>query len=91
MYPFLNEPQKHFAYKFHVAKELASELKRLGKNKIYVDNEKLALRLKFYDIDIGKNFDTILIEKKLRDDAQIKIKIFGATVAAFDLRKKGNL
>ncbi|MFC2587621.1 MAG: glycosyltransferase family 39 protein [Campylobacter sp.] len=88
LYPFLNEPQKHFAYKFHVAKELASELKRLGEDKIYVGNEKLALRLKFYDIDIGKNFDTILIEKNLRDDARIRIKILDAVVAVFDLRKK---
>ncbi len=60
LYLVLDEPQKHFAYKMHVAKELASELKK--KNIVCLQTKKnLALRLRFYGIEECKQY--ILKEK----------------------------
>ena len=49
LYMFLDEPQKHFAYKMHIAKELASELKSKGIECIST-NKSMQKRLKFYQI-----------------------------------------
>ena len=50
LYIFLENPKKHFAYKHHVAKELANELKANGIHSIKTYDERLQLRLKFYNI-----------------------------------------
>jgi len=69
-YLVLDEPQKHFAYKMHVAKELALELKK--KNIDCVDTKRsLALRLRFYGIEECKQY--ILTEKK--DDSENGINV----------------
>ena len=49
LYLFLDKPQKHFAYKMHIAKELAKELK---KRDVYClsTNKNMQKRLKFYEI-----------------------------------------
>ncbi|TXE78264.1 hypothetical protein FPD46_07985 [Campylobacter peloridis] len=54
-YYFLKEPKKHFAYDYHIAKELALKLKQRGITKITAQNEELNLRLKFYGIEKGKD------------------------------------
>jgi len=54
MYLFLDDPQKHFAYKMHVAKELAQELK--DKNITCINTKKqMQTRLEFYDISKCQN------------------------------------
>ena len=59
LYPLLDKPQMHFAYKLHVAKELASKLKDMGIE--CVDTKKhMQLRLRFYDI---AKCDTYLLSK----------------------------
>jgi len=59
LYPLLDKPQMHFAYKLHVAKELASKLKDMGIE--CVDAKKhMQLRLRFYDI---AKCDTYLLSK----------------------------
>ncbi|WP_291953043.1 hypothetical protein [Campylobacter sp.] len=51
-YYVLKSPQKHFAYNYHIAKDLAKILKE--KNILEVQTKKdLALRLKFYGINEG--------------------------------------
>lgn len=47
---FKNSPQKHFAYKYDVAKDLSIWLKTHNINAVNTD-ENLALRLKFYGIE----------------------------------------
>jgi len=49
-YRFLEPGQKHFAYKQHVAKELASALKAKGIGCIACDDTRMQLRLRFYGI-----------------------------------------
>lgn len=56
IYLFLENPKKHFAYDFHIAKELALKLSELGINKVSTDDKKMGLRLKFYGIEYGKDF-----------------------------------
>jgi hypothetical protein len=61
-YKFIDDPTKHFAYKYHVAKELSIHLKEDGYTKIICDDEKLKLRLKFYGIENGHKYK--LLNKK---------------------------
>jgi len=55
IYLVLDKPQKHFAYKMHIAKELAHELKRRDINCVKTDDS-MQQRLKFYDITKCKNY-----------------------------------
>ncbi len=50
LYLFIENPKKHFAYKMHIVKELAIELKKDNINCIST-NKQMQLRLKFYKID----------------------------------------
>ena len=56
VYLVLENPKKHFAYKYNFAKEIANELKANNINSIESDDEKLLLRLKFYGIKEGKKY-----------------------------------
>lgn len=61
LYFILENPQKHFAYKMHVAKELAQELKNRGIECVSTD-ERMGLRLSFYGITQCNKFK--LTEKR---------------------------
>ncbi len=56
LYIFMEFPRKHFAYKYHVAKELSEKLKALGITKVSTYDKKLSLRLKFYGIENGREY-----------------------------------
>ncbi len=56
LYYFLNEPKKHFVYQYHIAKDLANELKKRDINNIIIDDNEMALRLKFYEINFGDKY-----------------------------------
>ncbi len=49
LYRFIQNPQKHFVYKFHIAKELANKLKDSGINCVETE-PRLQIRLKFYGV-----------------------------------------
>jgi small basic protein len=51
LYIFLQNPKKHFAYNYHVAKQLATKLKEKGIREVSSYDERLQLRLKFYGIN----------------------------------------
>ncbi|MDR1615019.1 MAG: glycosyltransferase family 39 protein [Campylobacteraceae bacterium] len=74
LYTFLHKNSSHFAYKYHIAKELSSELKTRGVTKIHTDDKKLALRLKFYGINDGGEF---ILERSSVGDIAV---IYGDTV-----------
>lgn len=61
LYMFLENPKKHFIYKYDFAKDLALFLKKQGINEIYTEDKSLQLRLKFYGIEEG---DKYALEKK---------------------------
>ena len=50
LYQFLDNPKKNFAYKFHNAKELAIDLKQLKDTTINIEDEKMKLRLRYYNV-----------------------------------------
>ena len=72
LYAFFSKPQKHFAYNYHLAKELAAELKARGITSIKT-NDKMQLRLEFYGIKLGKSL--VLEESKSRKGANFSIKL----------------
>ena len=51
LYLIIQNPQKHFVYQYHIAKELSNELKNRDINNIILDDKDLLLRLKFYEIE----------------------------------------
>jgi len=62
LYLILDEPQKHFAYKMHVAKELSKKLKDKNINCVMTD-ARMQKRLKFYGI--SKCQEYVLGEKSI--------------------------
>ena len=62
IYLVLENPNNHFANDYHIAKELSIKLKQLGINEISTNDKSMALRLKFYDINYGK--DTYITSSK---------------------------
>lgn len=53
LYLVLDDPRKHFAYPFHLAKELASGLKAMGVQSVKVKDPALQGQLRFYGIEEG--------------------------------------
>ncbi|MBN7289167.1 MULTISPECIES: glycosyltransferase family 39 protein [Campylobacter] len=82
-YIFLNEPARHFAYKFHVAKELAGEIKAAGYQDINVENQRLGLRLKFYGVNVSSKSQNLLVSSD--KNAKFKIEKFGKEIAKFEV------
>ena len=79
---------KHFVYRYHVAKELAKELKNESVEKIFTDDKKLALRLKFYGIDTSSGADLRLANLDLKDNyGNIAVYKFGVKIANFKIIK----
>ena len=86
LYLFLEDPTKHFIYKFDVAKELASKLKAAGVEEVATDNERLALRLKFYGINSG--YKNLLVSADLDERSKFSIEKMGKVVANFNIRER---
>ena len=56
LYLILDNPKIHFAYNYHIAKDLANKLKHTGINSITVEDKPLMLRLKFYGIENSNKY-----------------------------------
>ena len=88
LYGILKDPTKHFAYRYHVAKELAKELKDKGIEKIFVGDKKLDLRLKFYSIDTQPDANLRLAILDQEDNyGNIAVYKFGVKIANFKIIK----
>lgn len=86
LYPvfFKNKPDRHFIYKFDIAKNLANELKIKDINSVITIDPELRLRLKFYGIDSGGRY--ILSDRNIGNiKGEIEIVKFGNIVAIFYL------
>ena len=55
-YLLIENPKKHFAYKYHIAKGLANKLKHTGITSISVEDKSLMMRLKFYGIEDSNKY-----------------------------------
>ena len=87
LYLILDNPKKHFAYDYHIAKELAVKLKSLGIRNIHTQNEQLQARLRFYGIKNDGKYK--LISTTLKDKkCDISIEYFGKSVAKYDIVKE---
>ena len=88
LYLFLSNPRKHFAYKYHVAKELSKDLKLKNISEINIPNKHLAIRLKFYGIKNGG--DKILTRNKIDNKKTdiIKIAYYDIIVAKYYIYKE---
>jgi hypothetical protein len=51
LYPYIKTPKKHFVYKMHIAKELATKLDALEITCISTKSQTMQSRLQFYGID----------------------------------------
>ena len=84
-YLFLDNPAKHFAYKYNIAKELAERLSSLGADHIMID-KKMQLRLRFYGINKGKEY--IVSDKLLHpDDQKVTISYIKKPVKVYYVSK----
>ncbi|MDD2697462.1 MAG: glycosyltransferase family 39 protein [Arcobacteraceae bacterium] len=87
LYLIVENPKKHFAYDYHIAKELAIKLKSLGIERIYVKDDELRARLRFYGIKNDGRYK--LVQTSLNDKkCDIKIEYFGKSVAKYDIAKR---
>lgn len=90
LYGALKDPTRHFVYRYHVAKELAKELKNKGIENIVVEDNKLALRLKFYGIDTWTHANLRLENLDQRNNyGNIAVYKFGVKIANFKIIKDG--
>lgn len=87
LYLILDNPKKHFAYDYHIAKDLAIKLKLMGIQNIQVEDNSLQARLKFYGIKADGKYN--LLKRGVKDKKyNLEISYFGKTVAKYDIRKK---
>lgn len=86
LYLFLEKPKKHFAYKYHFAKEIAAILKQNNINEIFSNDLELMKRLKFYDIQSGdKYFLTFKAYKK--NHQKYDVQYYGKDILTFYIEK----
>lgn len=85
LYLLIENPKKHFAYDYHIAKDLAKKLKEEGINNIDANDEKLQLRLRFYGIYSGGVYELALTPRDKKDLKSIEIEYFGKVVQKFYL------
>ncbi len=81
LYLFIDNPSKHVAYKYHIAKELAKELREDGINEIQTD-DKMQKRLKFYGIYKGDKYK-ISNKKEANNIKSVTISYFGREIKTF--------
>ncbi len=85
LYALMNEPSKHFAINYNIAKELATELKARDVHKVITKDDKMALRLKFYNIERGGAYK-LTNQKEIEEGfEQVDIAYYGKTVRTFYL------
>lgn len=71
LYRWLKDPTRHFSYPMHVAKELAKELHTKNIVCLHAEDERMQLRLRFYDIQ--KCEEVQLSEKPMKKADKVTI------------------
>ena len=81
----LENPHKHFAYKTHIVKELATALKDENIGCVSAESYKLQNRLKFYGID--ECSQRVLYEVPADINSDVTIRYVGRIVASYNVTK----
>ncbi len=74
LYLVLNNPKKHFAYKYDFVKKVAKKLKNLGIYEVHSKDKELLLRLKFYKIKNGGDY--ILTRNRRYNSTNVTISYY---------------
>ncbi|MGH1600592.1 hypothetical protein [Campylobacter majalis] len=82
LYVVTKNPENHFVYKFHIAKDIAKQLKNQNIHAVYTTDDRLRLELKFYGISDQGSFELI------KNGNDIEIYKYGKRVAGYDLRRR---
>ncbi len=90
IYTFIDKPTKHFAYKMHVAKELASEIKNKGINCVNTTT-KMSNRLHFYGVTKCNEYVLKKNDLNLENDRYVTIsyngiKVYSASVTKINIK-----
>ena len=85
LYLLLENPHKHFAYKTHIVKELATALKDENIGCVSAESYKLQNRLKFYGID--ECSQRVLYEVPADINSDVTIRYVGRIVASYNVTK----
>ncbi len=82
IYLILSDNTKHFAYKFHITKELASELKKDNINNVFCEDKDLERKLNFYGVTKGNKY---YLTNRLSDNyfKKIEIKYYGKLIKSY--------
>jgi hypothetical protein len=86
LYLVVQTPSDHFAYKMHVAKELAQELKMQNINCV-TTKKSMALRLEFYGISKCNDFVLEELQEKNNENANVTISYINKAVAFYSVTK----
>lgn len=86
LYLLLPNPTKHFVYQYHFAKEIAEELKKRKINNIFLEDNELLLRLRFYNISEGEEYFASL-KPFYNYDQRITINYYGMDMFSIYLKK----
>lgn len=85
-YYFLDNPKKHFAYKQHFTKELALYLENKNIKQLNIQDNKLALQLKFYGIENNNSSNYSLLDKNSENSKLIEFKKFQKVLKQYHLK-----
>jgi hypothetical protein len=84
IYLVLKDSNRHFANDYHIAKELAQELKKQNINYIFCKDSSLQKRLKFYGIKKGNTYTLSTFSTNITNK-YIDIKYYNKTIKRFYL------
>ncbi|MEA3384133.1 MAG: glycosyltransferase family 39 protein [Campylobacterota bacterium] len=86
LYLFLENNKKHFAYDYHIVKDLSYKLKDLNISNVHTKDKELALRLQFYKIYEGEDY--LLTSENLNSfDKEIKINYHKKDIETFRIKE----
>ncbi|ACZ12695.1 conserved hypothetical protein [Sulfurospirillum deleyianum DSM 6946] len=85
LYLFMEDSSKHFAAKYHGAKELSQALKDKGIERVILNDKKLAIRLAFYGVKEGGRHKVSTKKEIAQGYEEISIKYYGKTIQTFYL------
>jgi len=85
-YRFFEAPNKHFAYKYHVAYELAQNLHAQEIDNVHCEDKQMQLRLRFYKVQEGESYK---VEKNdtYHDSDSVTISYMNYPVISYNVSK----
>ncbi len=88
-YRFLENPTKHFAYKYHIAYELAHKLHALGIDAINCQDKQMQERLRFYKVQEGGAYK-LKVSTAYNDTDSVTISYMSYPIISYDVTKINN-